>query len=47
MDCTQKDLIESPTNRDIYLIPMSGSDTAERITSDPGNETDPVWRPAP
>jgi Tol biopolymer transport system component len=49
-DCTifkTGDKVDPPnTGRDIYLMPINGASVGERITSDPGNETDPVWRPA-
>lgn len=45
MDCTQAERVESKTQRDIYLIPIVGAKVPQRITSDPGNETDPAWRP--
>ncbi|NQU29091.1 MAG: PD40 domain-containing protein, partial [Anaerolineae bacterium] len=33
-------------NRDIYLMTASG-DSRTRLTTDPGNDIDPAWRPLP
>lgn len=44
-DCTQPTIVESATQRDIYLLPIVGAKTPVHITSEPGNESDPAWRP--
>jgi Tol biopolymer transport system component len=44
-DCTKPTIVESTTQRDIYLLPIVGSKVPVHITSEPGNESDPAWRP--
>jgi serine/threonine protein kinase len=39
--------IKTKKNRDIYLLPIVGSQEPHRITSDESAETDPSWRPIP
>jgi serine/threonine protein kinase/Tol biopolymer transport system component len=45
-DCSQQPkIVESTTQRDIYLLPIVGSKIPVHITSESGNESDPAWRP--